>query len=152
MWKKRQIHPSPGASLRAFPSSAGRLWVCFRSQPQKWGVSKCSVLSGGCQRGKTPRQKFLAKGFKQSGSSDKPLRAAASRQNGALRNITIFSDVPPTHTHSSGGEGGRTGARRKPRGPLRRMGLSVPPHLHFFLIVLCFSYEKEFCPRRIWVN
>ena len=63
-----------------------------------------------------------------------------------------FRSCPPTHTHSSDGEGGRTGARRKPRGPLRRMGLSVPPHLHFFLIVLCFSYEKEFCPRRIWVN
>ncbi|MFR6330959.1 MAG: hypothetical protein ACLUOI_20595 [Eisenbergiella sp.] len=81
------------------------------------GFSKCSVLSGGCQRGKTPRQKFLAKGFKQSGSSDKPLRAAASRQNGALRNITIFSDVPPTHTHSSGGEGGRTGVRQKREAP-----------------------------------
>ncbi|ODR36841.1 hypothetical protein BEI60_12890 [Eisenbergiella tayi] len=65
--------------------------MCFRSQPQKWGVSKCSVLPGGCQRGKTPRQEILAKGFKQSGSSDKPLKAAASRQNGALRNITIFS-------------------------------------------------------------
>jgi len=46
-----------------------------------------------------------------------PLGAAVSRQNGALRNITIFSDVPPTHTHSSGGEGGRTGARRKREAP-----------------------------------
>ena len=113
MWKKRQIHPSPGASLRAFPSSVGRLWVCFRSHGKKWGVSKCSVLPGGCQRGRTPHEAT----FSRLHSSDMPLGAAVSRQNGALRNITIFSDVPPTHTHSSGGEGGRTGARRKREAP-----------------------------------
>ena len=103
-----------GPPSASFPSSVGRLWVCFRSQPQKWGVSKCSVLSGGCQRGKTPRQKFLAKGFKQSGSSDKPLRAAASRQNGALRNITIFFPWLRKHTHSRPAEEGK--ARREAPG------------------------------------
>ena len=88
--------------------------VCLRGQPQKWGVSKCSVLSGGCQRGKTPRQKFFAKGVKQSGSSDKPLRAAASRQNGALRNITIFFPWLRKHTHCRPAEEGK--ARREAPG------------------------------------
>ena len=114
------MHPSqglwfPGVMAMAWLLSParGRLGVWLGIQPQKRGVSKCSVQPGGCQRGRTPHEAT----FSRLHSSDMPLGAAVSRQNGALRNITIFSDVPPTHTHSSGGEGGRTGARRKREAP-----------------------------------
>ena len=89
------MHPSqglwfPGVMAMAWLLSParGRLGVWLGIQPQKRGVSKCSVQPGGCQRGRTPR----LSGLRRFGSSDMPLRAAVSRQNGALRNITVFSD------------------------------------------------------------
>ena len=88
------MHPSqglwfPGVMAMAWLLSParGRLGVWLGIQPQKRGVSKCSVQPGGCQRGRTPR----LSGLRRFGSSDMPLRTAVSRLNGTLRNITVFS-------------------------------------------------------------
>ena len=55
------MHPSqglwfPGVMAMAWLLSParGRLGVWLGIQPQKRGVSKCSVQPGGCQRGRTP--------------------------------------------------------------------------------------------------
>ena len=70
---------SPGAGF-FLPPGVGCICV-FGSSFKNGDVSKYFILPEFCQRGKTPRVR----------SSDKPLRAAASRQNGTLRNITVFS-------------------------------------------------------------
>ena len=83
-----KTHPPQGllsVFRPAFSFLPGRRWVWVRIQPQKRDVSKCSVLPGGCQRGKTPHQRLTS-----TDESDKPLRTAVSRQNGTFRNITVF--------------------------------------------------------------
>ena len=109
------MHPSqglwfPGVMAMAWLLSParGRLGVWLGIQPQKRGVSKCSVQPGGCQRGRTPR----LSGLRRFGSSGMPLRTAVSRLNGTLRNITVFSDGSPATSPNAPGP--ETKARPSP--------------------------------------
>jgi len=45
-----------------------------------------------CRESANAAELLIAATFSRLHSSDMPLRAAVSRQNGALRNITVFSD------------------------------------------------------------
>ena len=92
----------------AFVSGPGAFGGVLGIQPQKRGVSKCSVQPGGCQRGRTPR----LSGLRRFGSSDMPLRTAVSRLNGTLRNITVFSDGSPATSPNAPGP--ETKARPSP--------------------------------------
>ena len=110
------MHPSQGLWFPGIMAVAwllsparGRLGVWLGLQPQKRGVSKCSVQPGGCQRGRTPR----LSGLRRFGSSDMPLGTAVSRLNGTLRNITIFSDVS-ANTYTAVRRGGKKAGRQAP--------------------------------------
>ncbi|ODR50687.1 hypothetical protein BEI59_15075 [Eisenbergiella tayi] len=109
------MHPSqglwfPGVMAVAWLLSPARgcLGMWLGLQPQKRGVSKCSVQPGGCQRGRTPR----LSGLRRSDSSDMPLGTAVSRLNRTLRNITVFSDGAPTTSPNAPGQ--ETKARPPP--------------------------------------
>lgn len=109
-----KTHPPQGllsVFRPAFSFLPGRRWVWVRIQPQKRDVSKCSVLPGGCQRGKTPHQRLTS-----AGSSDKPLRTAVSRQNGTLRNSHLFFPWVRTHIHRRSGRKEKAG-RKAERDP-----------------------------------
>ncbi len=95
----------------AFVSGPGRLGMWLGLQPQKRGVSKCSVQPGGCQRGRTPR----LSGLRRSDSSDMPLGTAVSRLNRTLRNITVFSDGAPTTSPNAPGRRQKPGRRHDAR-------------------------------------
>ena len=115
------MHPSqglwfPGVMAVAWLLSParGRLGVWLGLQPQKRGVSKCSVQPGGCQRGRTPR----LSGLRRFGSSDMPLRTAVSRLNGTLRNITVFSNG--SENTSTAAPAGKKNRRAEREGHSRR--------------------------------